>query len=81
MPEGISRLNARQYDVLLLLMKGLRNAEIGEQLRLSERTVESYVSQLFLIFDVTNRTGLAGLFASMDGCLTPLGVTQSRFTP
>ena len=64
MSREISRLNVRQQDVLLLLMKGLRNAEIGDQLRLSERTIKSYVSQLFLIFDVSNRTELTGLLAS-----------------
>ena len=57
------RLNERQAVTLFLLGKGLRNAEIARQLGLSTRTVKSYVSQLFLIFDVTNRTELAGLFA------------------
>lgn len=53
-------LNKRQRDVLFLLCKGLRNAEVARQLGISERTVKWYVSQLFLIFDVTNRTELAG---------------------
>lgn len=57
------RLNERQRDVLFLLCKGLRNAEIAQQLRLSERTIKWYVSQLFLIFDVTNRTELVGMIA------------------
>jgi DNA-binding NarL/FixJ family response regulator len=54
------RLNERQRDVLFLLCKGLRNAEIAQQLKLSERTIKWYVSQLFLIFEVTNRTELVG---------------------
>ena len=57
------RLNERQRDVLFLLCKGLRNAEIAQQLRLSERTIKWYVSQLFLIFEVTNRTELVGTVA------------------
>jgi DNA-binding NarL/FixJ family response regulator len=57
---GVGRLNQRQRDVLFLLCKGLRNAEIAQQLKLSERTIKGYVSQLFLIFDVTNRTELVG---------------------
>jgi len=58
---GVDRLNHRQRDVLCLVCKGLRNVEVGQQLGLSERTVKGYLSQLFLIFDVTNRTELAGL--------------------
>jgi DNA-binding CsgD family transcriptional regulator len=42
------RLNLRQQEVLLLIIKGLRNAEIGASLGLSERTVKAYVSQLLL---------------------------------
>ena len=53
-------LNSRQQSVLFLLCKGLRNAEVGRQLGISERTVKGYVSQLFLIYDVTNRTELVG---------------------
>jgi DNA-binding NarL/FixJ family response regulator len=55
------RLRPRQQEVLRLLCKGLRNAEIGAQLGISERSVKGYVSQLFLIFEVSNRTELAGL--------------------
>ena len=54
------KLKDRCRDVLYLLCKGLRNTEIALHLRLSERTVKGYVSQLFLIFDVTNRTELVG---------------------
>jgi DNA-binding NarL/FixJ family response regulator len=58
------RLTKRHEEILSLLFKGLRNAEIGEQLGLSARTVKSYLNQMFLIFDVSNRTELVGLFAS-----------------
>ena len=60
------RLTRRQEEVLLFLSKGLHNAEIGRQLGLSERAVKYYVSQLLLIFDVSNRTELAGLIGN-DG--------------
>jgi DNA-binding NarL/FixJ family response regulator len=55
------RLTHRQQSVLDLLCKGLRNKEIGGQLELSERTVKNYISQLLLIFDVTNRTELVSV--------------------
>ena len=57
---ALQRLNRRQRDVLELAARGLHNAEIGATLRISERTVRGYMSQLFLIFAVTNRTELVG---------------------
>jgi len=62
----MSRLNMRQTDVLLLIRKGFRNTEIAQALGLSERTIKWYVSQLLLIFDVTNRTELVGLLSPDD---------------
>ncbi|MEQ1949165.1 MAG: helix-turn-helix transcriptional regulator [Bryobacteraceae bacterium] len=61
-PAG-KTLNARQLDVLHLLCRGLRNREIANHLGISERTVKWYVSQLFVHFDVTNRTEFAGMDA------------------
>ena len=49
---------------MLFVSKGLHNAEIARQLGVSERTVKGYVSQLLLIFDVSNRTELAGLYGA-----------------
>ena len=62
MDDNRQRLNQRQGEVLRLVSKGLRNAEIGAQLGLTERTIKMYVAQLFGIFDVTNRTELVGLW-------------------
>jgi|SRR5271157_723971 len=63
----IDRLNRRQRDTLYLVAKGLRNNEMAKILHISERTVKGYLSQLFLIFDVSNRTELVGATSS---CLT-----------
>ena len=60
---GSKRLTKCHQRILLYISKGLHNAEIARQLGLSERTVKGYVSELLLIFDVTNRTELVGLFA------------------
>jgi len=57
------RLNQRQQQVLRLIGKGLTNSEIGHALGICSRTVKAYVSQLFLIYNVSNRTELVGLFA------------------
>jgi DNA-binding CsgD family transcriptional regulator len=62
----LERLNPRQRDVLFLISKGLHDSEIGNQLGLSERGIRYYVAQLFLIFEVTNRTELIGRVAE-DG--------------
>ncbi|HEX5431524.1 MAG TPA: helix-turn-helix transcriptional regulator [Bryobacteraceae bacterium] len=55
------RLNERRQDVLFLIGKGLRNAEIAEQLHITVRTVKWYVSQFLELFDASNRTELAGI--------------------
>ena len=64
--DPLQRLNARQRDILHLISKGFHNAEIGRQMNLSERTIKGYISQLFLIFDVTNRTELIGRLLAGD---------------
>ncbi len=55
---ALDRLSHRQLLVLHFTCKGLRNQEIARQLGVCERSVKAYISQLFLIFDVTNRTEL-----------------------
>jgi two-component system, NarL family, response regulator LiaR len=59
--NSLERLTERQRDVLSLLCKGFSNPEIANYVGISRRTVKGYVSQLFLIYGVSNRTELAGL--------------------
>lgn len=51
-------LTAREQEVLELLTHGLSNAEIGDSLHLSPRTVEKYVSSLLRKTDTSNRAEL-----------------------
>lgn len=51
-------LTPREQDVLTLLSDGLSNAQIGDRLFLSPRTVEKYVSSLLRKTDTTNRSEL-----------------------
>ena len=66
--DSFPELNERQREVLFLTCKGLRNVEIARQLGVAERTVKGYLTHLFVLFDVTNRTELVG---RLGQCLPP----------
>jgi DNA-binding NarL/FixJ family response regulator len=57
----IQLLNDREVDILRLVARGLNNAEISQQLFLSEGTVRNYVSTIFNKLDVSDRTQAAVL--------------------
>lgn len=48
-------LTPREQQVLALLTEGLSNAQIGERLHLSPRTIEKYVSKLLQKTETSNR--------------------------
>jgi DNA-binding NarL/FixJ family response regulator len=51
----------RQREVLDLLVSGLTNKEIGFRLGISERGVKHHMTQLFVVFAVSNRAELIAL--------------------
>ncbi|OWY66253.1 DNA-binding response regulator [cyanobacterium TDX16] len=53
-------LTQREQEVLVMLTHGLSNAQIGNQLHLSPRTVEKYVSNLLRKTETNNRAELVG---------------------
>jgi DNA-binding NarL/FixJ family response regulator len=57
-PELGPELTPREQDVLVLLANGLSNAQIGDRLFLSPRTVEKYVSSLLRKTYTNNRSEL-----------------------
>jgi DNA-binding NarL/FixJ family response regulator len=61
--NSLGRLTERQRDVLNLVCKGFHNLEIAKHAELSPRMVKECVHDLLLIYDVSNRTELAGLLA------------------
>ncbi|MFJ6754483.1 response regulator [Streptomyces sp. NPDC091273] len=66
--RAVSRLSARERDVLVLLSQGLSNADIGCRLHLSIGTVKDYVSAVLAKLDVSNRVQ-AALWAQRAGLL------------
>ncbi|MCB5907523.1 helix-turn-helix transcriptional regulator [Streptomyces sp. SF28] len=42
-----SALSRRQHEVMALVSRGARNAEIAERLRLSEKTVKNHINRIF----------------------------------
>lgn len=60
-PQQLSdrlKLTPRETEVLKLIMEGRSNIEIGQQLHLSHRTIEKYVSSLLRKSELNNRIEL-----------------------
>ena len=59
-------VTAREVEVLRLIGRGLPNAEIGQRLYISVRTVEAHVSSLLNKLGARNRGELTLRSASID---------------
>ena len=57
--DAFRNISEREMDVLVHLVKGKTNAEIALLLKLSEKTVGNYVSNMFEKLHVSNRIELA----------------------
>jgi DNA-binding NarL/FixJ family response regulator len=56
-PTGLSRLTAREFDVLAMMAEGRSNTAIAEQLALGPRTVEAHVRQILQKLDLPESVG------------------------
>ena len=54
-PKELEQLSERERDVFRLMSHGLSNAEIGNELYISETTVKTHVTHLFQKLDVRDR--------------------------
>jgi two-component system response regulator DegU len=63
------RLTRREMDVMKALLQGYSNKEIARELVISERTVQTHLSNIFSKMDVNSRTE-AVLVALRDGWIT-----------
>ena len=57
--DAFRELSEREMDVLVELAQGKKNAEIGQALNLSEKTVRNYVSSILEKLHLDNRIELA----------------------
>ncbi len=72
-------LTTREREVALLAKDGLSNAEIGEELHLSEPTIKGYMSGVFEKMGINKRSGIgAKLLGSLSKETTPLEISPSQ---
>jgi DNA-binding NarL/FixJ family response regulator len=71
-PGAVSSLTAREMDVFRLITQGLSNAEIGQQLFISDTTVKTHVTRVLQKLDLRDRAQAivlayqTGLFEGAD---------------
>jgi DNA-binding NarL/FixJ family response regulator len=71
-PRAVETLTGRELDVLRLIAQGLSNAEIGEQLFISDTTVKTHVTRVLQKLDLRDRAQAivlayqSGLFETLD---------------
>jgi DNA-binding NarL/FixJ family response regulator len=68
--DAVAEVTARERDVLRLIGQGRSNAEIAEELCISELTVKSHIGRIFVKLDLRDRAA-AIVYAYDHGVVTP----------
>ncbi|MDO9378986.1 MAG: response regulator transcription factor [Nocardioidaceae bacterium] len=69
----LSRLSARERQILVLIATGMTNRQIGAELFVAEKTVKNYVSGLLAKLDMERRTQAAVFGTEMKSELETMG--------
>lgn len=69
-PRQDNGLTDRELEIVRLVASGYKNKEVGETLRISERTVKTHLTNIFQKLGVRDRVGLV-MFALRNGLGAP----------
>ena len=61
--EKLARLSAQEERILTLISRGMTNGQIGQELKLAEKTVKNYVSTILSKLEVARRAEAAAYLA------------------
>lgn len=67
----VESLTRREREIVALVAEGLTNRELAERLCISEATVRTHLTSIFLKLGVTTRLKL-GIYAYRHGLADPL---------
>jgi DNA-binding NarL/FixJ family response regulator len=69
-PDGLSELTPRELEVLLLIARGMSNAEIGQELFITEQTTKTHVGRILMKLNLRDRVQ-AVVLAYESGLISP----------
>jgi DNA-binding NarL/FixJ family response regulator len=61
--EKLARLSPQEERILILVADGRTNKEIGDELKLAEKTIKNYVSSILSKLEVARRAEAAAYLA------------------